>query len=744
MSNINSYLASLESFAGTMPNAKIDADKQPLNDADFNLLAGKVDRAVCNFLKLNTLVSGAVKADEAVMANESFDLPTMEQTVPFDTLYTFVTVDCGVPTCYAKQAMEQLGIIMHRHIGAGRRATNAWNAQNMPASQMDNHKGEAALLTSIFPQSIAQEMLGHGVPSEESFGANIDSVIPDLKLAISTAILKFHSGITHRILPNRPTAVPNVQYIKTTLEVYDLSSPDSPLTPILDLYDDPSTVKNDLQVIVPLTANDSQTAPVLVANGVIKFGPEANLQALSIDATKPGFVHYNRTDLVADAAKIKSVQISLALAGTPNVVETFEINVNNTKSRMVRMADSDSSADRIANIEYVGFINKDTKRTNGAASVILSTVTEAAEGLRVLIVVNAKLNLMTGVVRALGNVEISAVNSLSATAVLSSDVTDLVTAIKATAGATYTTGAFLVGYTLEAKFSEENMRKTNIAVRSRRSPYSYDIPTGRNYVLDYALGQQNAEDNAASLTKIIRIGQDEKVLRMIIETLDYVYNQVQMYEGNPMDKKTDPGTAYVAGSRVRPYVYTGTMALEGLLAIKTADRSGDIKQYALTFLNAVIEKVMIKSKFRQQLPGDTTPTLKLITSGLILGNVLGIPHIHNHLSNQDKRGNSDGVEYRLVLPSGVVLEVVTTTFEYMRSKIIMIPTIPDSPESELNLGHNWDYGTMVGHYTPANENAHHRLYANAREMPIITCPIGAQIDVTGIDEVTFITAPTAP
>ena len=105
------------------------------------------------------------------------------------------------------------------------------------------------------------------------------------------------------------------------------------------------------------------------------------------------------------------------------------------------------------------------------------------------------------------------------------------------------------------------------------------------------------------------------------------------------------------------------------------------------------------------------------------------------MNKEDARDLGDGVEYVIGLNNGIRLEFVTTTFNYMTNRLAMWPVIKNNAESELHYAHNWDYGTMVAHYTPSGEAAHHRLFANIRELPIVTTPIAAIIDIVGMDVV---------
>lgn len=82
--------------------------------------------------------------------------------------------------------------------------------------------------------------------------------------------------------------------------------------------------------------------------------------------------------------------------------------------------------------------------------------------------------------------------------------------------------------------------------------------------------------------------------------------------------------------------------------------------------------MLMDTMYTQQLPAGQAPTLRVATSRVILNTLFAVPHIHNHLDNHVTPSN-DGIEFRRVLDSGVVLEFVTSLFDYMEDQIIMIP-----------------------------------------------------------------------
>ena len=701
---------------------------------DLSGTAHKIEQSVEHFLINKNLVKGSSVDGSLMVANEALNTQNLAQQFGASDLEGLVK-DCEIPEDKQVAAMEQIGIILFRHAGA-HRASDVWSRQNSVSTSMENN-GKMVGMESFFPESIMSIYSGEKSASLEAFGVNIDSALPDMKMAITVTLLRFHVGLVPRVLPVRGIAQPNVTYVKDSLEIYDLGADiDAPVKRLIDMYADPSMIENNLSKIVPLLANDvdAEGGPMgrLVADGQIKFNHKVNLLKLAVDADKYGLTRVNRTDIVADGARVAAVGVKVDLGDGE---KTILVDIPSTRGTLTRPSQAVNASIREGNVDYTILVRKGMTYADGTAITALAGVADAVadtQGIAIHLSVKPTLSLISSECQALGAATVKGAFSTLKLA----DGTDYDAAVKAAGTAAVASGATLEYYIMDARRSEENLRATTIALRTMRQPFSFDIPTGRNYVYDYAIGQMNAEENAENLTKTIRIGQDWKVLKIIIAKLEEVYNAIQLYKENPLEEGRDPGVDYVAGAKVRPYVFMDTLQLDKIQTVQDANRSGDIKQHVLTYLTAVTTEILQQSYLQQQLP-NSSATFKLITSVRMIGNIIGAPHIHNHLSKEDGRDVGDGIEYRLVLPNGVTLECVTTTFEEVRNKIIIIPTVKGNIESELNFAHNWDYGTMVAQYTPSGDAAWHRVFANARELPFVTNPIGALIDVTGIDQVTF-------
>lgn len=715
--NTSAFLAKFQ--AKQLADRRATANTAP---ADIVGMSRVVSAAVEEFT-INTHLCGvASRPSTTAPILPSVSLETLDGQLDATSLDALIQA-AYIPADLRDTAKAVCVNLIARH--AGNEPAAAW-ANQLEVQDHSTPTGKDVMqmsLEQLYSDSTIRSMWGDG--SLEAFGLTINTVVPDLQKALTVSLMAFHAGVAPRILPVRPTASPAVRYVVNYTQVYDNDDTTTAETPMIELYVDPSLVANDLKQIVPLAANDSDNSE-LVSDGVIKPGVEANLLTLSIDANTPGYERVNRTDLVADGVKLLTLLVTVTKDATPDVVEDFEIVVPEEKARFTRSNDSEDASDRLCMFTHEKLLTAGAHMSNASDSVIFSTgdgFPASGEGAKLRLNFSGRINLKTGVIHAQCSVAVSA-HSTDGTAT-SYDYTKLSATVKA--------------YTVDARFSEENMRKSSLAIRSMKRTMEYEISYGRNFHVDLALGQTEDEETIANIGNVIRIGQDDVSLTAIKDGLTRIKT---MYDAQ-IDDKTNLswtiGHYFAGGLKVRPYVYTDTLALGNITTIRSSDRSGDIKQYVLSFLTGLTSELQKKSLIRQQLTAGTPMTYRLLTDEKILAAILGVEHIHNHLNKAAAQQSSDGTDYTLVLPNGVIIGVVTTTFTEYTDTMILTPVIPGNAESELNFGHLWDFGTMVGAFQHTDGRGFgRRVYANARQLPVITCPVGAIIEVTGVDAATYL------
>ena len=671
MPNLNKYMQQIEMAFPAAAASDI-----------YSIGHSTLDKVSRFLTERNAIREGAFP--EISIANESLSFDDAMNASGTEELINLIK-SCGVNDAYVKPCCESVLSIMDRCLH--RSAAAAWNEQNKKHSTVSNSAPASASLSDIYASDTVSILTGNVAPSQEAFGVNVDLAMPDLKIAITVAIMNFHTRLLPRLLPTKSINQPEIQYSKEYLEVYDLGDTtqvDTPRRRLLDLYSDPSFAANELKRIVPLLANDganenpARDPEFLEADGWLKFGVKANILRLSIK-NDYGYNRINRTDLVAENVKLEAVRFAVGS-------QTVEITVPLALNRLTRTINSDDTAIRNADIKFRAVYHVGDKATDGEAIAAINGL-GADEMFVVDFNLKPTISLKYGDVDCLGAIRYAVVKDKNSAA-FNPDNLELSTGAKAILEDLKDDKVALVSYSLDARFSEENLRKTNIAVWTHRQPFSYDIPIGRNYVFDYAIGQENADENAVNLTKVIGLGQDHIALHDVCKrTIEDVGDRIAAVGPNPEDRADYVGTRYVAGDKVRPTVYRGTLDFTTLNVIRDADRPGDIKQKALTFLNAVTSNVLYDSMMLQQLDGAGV-TFRCVTSMTVLGKVMAQPHIHSHMDKEDARDLGDGIEYVLVLPNGVRIEIVTTTFNYMKDTLMMWPIIKNNAESELNFAMN--------------------------------------------------------
>lgn len=724
LSNFEDFIASLESINIVVPDDALTmADKRTINS---------VYGTVKSFITDKNLVPA-----DSIASLESFHKTVRD----FNTEVSLADIgadqiislcrNCNIPEKYLTAAAESVSLCIHNYTG-GYDASTHFSAAAPSAS---HGEFEVRNLNTMYSDNAISVLAPSIQSSVESFGADIATTISDAKVAITVSILRYHRAIIHRLIPNLPTESNMVTYKVDHMEVYDLAKSrsntssdrydDKHRVPFVELYGDPSTANTELKPIILRTKNDAAgPAAKLIDRNLIKIGVELNMFDYSLDASQVGYSHADFTDLVADSVRVKTLVLSVS-NGT--ITERIPVNVlHNAGSRLMMSANNLDSGDRVCNINDITTLSSQSKQLSGANTDLLSTLTQAAV-IRVKYNAAGSINLKTSDVVLHGNATASIV-TVDGTAVIVNDQTlfDGLT-VK------------LEAYEIDAQHSEENIRKTTKAMRIMTKQVGYEIPGSSNYIVQYSLNQTKPEAVIDGLTKLMSIGNDDRGVKLIMNGMQGVFDRINSEAALISDNYVNKiGNAFVAGQRVKPYIFLDTMTIAPELKnMRSGEKWGDLRGFAEEFLLAVLSRMYRSSFYAQELGNGEKPVFSVLTSTPIKNTLLSVPHYHDHLGDNAADKVTDGVvEFRRTLPDGTVLNVISTNFRYFDDKIMMIPVRPNRPQSVLNFAQNRERGAYMTSATPTVDNSiFNALIGNSREIPIITNPIGAIITVSGLHEV---------
>jgi hypothetical protein len=572
----------------------------------------------------------------------------------------------------------------------------------------------------------------------ESFGQDMDRLSVDNRLNISISLLRAHKSLIERVLP-RVTSETNI--ITTKIpdpEVYNLAASQNPSSSIrnnpntrykfVTLYRNPEPVSTEPQAVIPNTADDTSTPSALVetsgGTGYYRSGQTVNLFDLSLNAALPGYTSVDFTDLISEGGSVSTllIQVSQTIS---SVTTTEYYNVSTefrATARFVQMNNTQlDSGDRAANIKIVTSLQSTSTMINGSATSIFSTFT-ANDKANLTINFNAVLNLKNGNLDGSGSVSAVAASTTS-TAPTSGQ-------ISAVAGMTFT----VYGYKCDLKFSEENLRKMNIAVRLGSRQQTFEIPVGRMYAVDFSLAQQTPEDVLNVISNVMSLGNDYRSLNVITSKMAEVNAQMVYATANPdVDWSNQVAMDFAAGTVCLPYIYIGAIDFTDVIVLRESERLAESHARMRSFILGIVALINANSQYTYNLEPGEKIVYKLITSNIIREILFGIMDYHNVYN--DKVANKDAKsDYSMDLPNGTRLDIVGTNFEQYNDTIIMYPIREADPEHVTSFATLQDSGTFVAQYTPVNNGAaNKRVISNSREIPYVTNPIGAQLSVTGVD-----------
>ena len=669
---------------------------------------------------LGLLKKKDVDGVEVCYASESYDTSALGSLLGADQIIDLCKkahVSNEHLAAAAKRVAALLGQTLGKDEGAAFRSYNT----NKPTNQVMQS------VESLYPAELVRRLAGS--QSLEVFGIQMDRVEPDLKTILTIALLQFHMNLTPRIVPVQTVTQGNVTIVRENLQVFDMASDPKSREPtrVIELYRDPSLVSVAAVRIKPLMGASNKNAAFLVADDIYKFAKKIDMFEMALDQTKPGYEKFNHTDFVEDNIVMDGVLVKIENSDVSNKAFYRMLPIPTSRGHFTQVSqDSKSTIRRLwldrYPIRVIATDPADTKSGQTSDATVIAPLTGGA-GLSIDLHIDANVDRQTSILASgawIGDI-----------AIKGGSLTD--------AQRTALLEKFTVtveGFTLDARYNEDNKRKTSIRAEVVRRSMSYELPTGRNFVVDAAIGQDGVTNAAAYLAQLEHIGRDHNNLKIIESTLKAVHDE-NLAMNNDKEVRDSLANQYAAGDLVNPFVFMDTLDMSGMYGIRSADASGDIKQFVKQYFNRLTSALLAKTYFDKQLSENATVTFRVITSGTLLGDLFKMKHIHQHLEG-DKPGTG-GVEHVMPLDNGVVLEFVTTTFEVMQNKIIMIPYLANAQGSVLNFGTDFDQGTLVGaiSYAAENSSAFHRTFSVTRELLIPTNVMGAVIEVSGYTGVTM-------
>jgi hypothetical protein len=572
----------------------------------------------------------------------------------------------------------------------------------------------------LYSPNMSSTLNGIQTASQESFSVMSDYLLPDVKTHIVVTLLRLKFGIiTNRIFPRRSQTEPWIQFVIENLEGYNMEDSMSLKHDIRngrhrfwisDLLSDPSPVSMVLKPVIPLLINDTPPGTYLVADGILKPGIRVPLLDLTYDGSRPGYASTDYTDILSDGGRVEEIFFDLIIdddGGTP-ASTTYHCSsgklsaYDEAKFSPIPNTPEANPGFRMSTLRWKTPILTTFKDATGNPVAVPVTYGDKSSGFYAVL----KLEPVTeiDVREATAEMKVSA----SLVPYYDEDKIDLNSAtyqkfITWLKRATVT----ITGYSVDLKFSEENLKKSTIALRSIPAEKIFAIVTGPNYLIDWSLRESAAPaDVVNGLTQVMQIGLDDRNFDIIQDTLNDVYNRAraEYLEGEHLNNRQRIAESYVSGRKVKPTVIkTSFDFVAGVNTLRSSDYLSDVRSRAEAWLMQLLTQLIQESKYNLQLDAGEVTHFKVITSLPIFSAVFATPTIHAHIEAKYPQGDTpigsgqavDGIEYTKILSNGFKVTFVIAPYDKIQNKLIGVINREQHPSSDLNFGINADYGVFT-------------------------------------------------
>ena len=686
----------------------------------------------------NLISSDAVSGLEGLESVSPINRKATED-ISVDSIRRFVD-DCNVPKESMEEAMKTVAkVLTDRQLSSPQLhfapARTSGSGEIMPTVE------------AVGPK--AMDMINKDMqmsnPAMEAYGADMDRIQSDAALNIAVSIMRFHNSLIDRVLP-RKSHNSNIVTIKVPdPTIYDLTkshNTDNAVRnksgheiPMLDLYTNPNPATTNPKRVVPLPSNDTGARPVMIQDD-LKTGISANLFDLSLSPGRLGTTGINYTDILSEGGRVEYVLVEATRNNGGTITkETFKVPTGyNARSRYIKSPNNTDSGDTNAAMKIVSYLKKGMDTTDGTESVILSGLDNTKLVLDINF--NSQLNLKTGTVNGTGSITPDAMplnDSISSVPQPEMDIFDQI-------------DFNIIAYQPEVYYSEENMRQTSRAVRLHMRQYQFEIPVAATYVVDFSLSEEKPEDVLNIIQNMINLGNSDRSLRVLESKMDDVYNRIA-YEnefGQDLHFRDRIENSYAAGTLSHPTIIRHTLDYDDtnvdFLSMRQAEQLSDIHALLRETLLNIAARLKQRSLYALNLEPDERVVWKVVTSTLLQNTIVGIRDYWNTLDDTAPRdgtsaeGLPKGSTYSFYLPNHDRVDVVATEFDQYTDRMIMVPIRENDPTHVTSFATQYDRGTFVANYTPTNQSsAFRRAIVNTREIPHVTNPVGAVIDVKNLE-----------
>ena len=608
-------------------------------------------------------------------------------------------------------------------------------------------------LESYYPGHIAAKIsqdahAGDRIFNTEAFGQDVNHLPVENRLTMALVIERPNTSFMDRAFARVPCKEGHICITIPWAEVYNLDNSNSPNYQVRNtagvvlntLFKNPTMVNTQPQPVVPVLTNDTGDVKVLVASVVpaitdttfICTNVQANLWALTDVQNKMGYEATNFTDLICEGGRVKSILLQVTSgSGSSATTEYFNVPTHYLQtSQFQRTNNNISSFELTTSFSTVTTLRAGTLTVEGTESQIFSSFTNSLVQVNItnigpVLDINSG-NLSTGQPQS-GPSNVQQIAAAGQTTIPSNE---------ATAFAAIQANIKVIGIQVELYFDEENLRKTNLAVRVLRNQYTFTVPQGRTVIVDFALQQQDDQETLKTVTTVSTLGNTARQSTLLEDSLNYMYDQLSFMSNNPeiTTRNKLPRIMSVTAPIIIPAVAKASLNMnDGKTDVmRESERLSDMKWRFGEALYYSIQQIESQTLLNTMRAPGQNGVYKCITHNTLRGMFFPIKEYHQTLDYPGT--NVTGADLSFGLPNGYRVDVVGTNFDTFMNKMIICPVDEKNPSHWTSTATIQDAASYTAVFPYQRYNAtSRRIIHNSREILFVPTPVGIILEVTNIE-----------
>ena len=586
-------------------------------------------------------------------------------------------------------------------------------------------------------------VLNDAVGSLESYGITEQNHHADMRAAVLINTNNYLSGLVDRLVERVSTPTAKTLFKSVNVVKFDYAKGKDTSATVRDsdrelsyieLNKDPTSINTKS---MPVTFKDSSDDHTFQNGKLLKINNEFNIFDITRDVTKVGYDHVGESDRLSEGGKIKNIYVEITTAA--NTSRVYKVNVRfNDGSWFTKAENMKEGSDRVVSIKLKNhpIVTADAiAEHRGSAQAAGDTdQLEDITGDQAIYIsgtISGNLNLRTSIIEVVsGALTWDVVDTATGKTTVDTAGIAVKGEIASSAGKIE-----VVAYDIDLQFTEENIRKATVGVRTNVVTKAAKVPHGKTYIFEtQALPNQTGLETLIDTSKnIIGLGNADKALTIIEDFIDNGIEALKVEKMQPNSTAYDNfNSNFVSSNKILPSIREKTVDFSSFANRRELEKTHDAYGLLERELKSLTSKMDEESGYSTVLSTGEKMRFVAVTHNRIINTIIS-PMTPNAVSEKPMRSGMHKASIQI--SQSVIIEFHGVSFNSYKNKMVMFPIRQANRGDTTSFGVNLDVGTYLGNFISGDSAVSKKHIINSREILFITTPVAAKITFSNINDV---------